>query len=145
SVRFRLEENRLRRGGRGRWLQGGRRRASGCAHPRRGRLSQAGRTRVRIAALAVVMLLAAAFASAQSSVPLTRERALEAIGNGDPDARRSAAAALGDLGTMSDAPVLLKALRDPDEGVRSAAENALWHVWSRSGDSEIDVLFQQGI
>ena len=36
-------------------------------------------------------------------------------------------------------------LRDPDPVVRALGEHALWQVWSRSGDSEIDALFQQGV
>ena len=35
---------------------------------------------------------------------------------------------------MEDAPALVAALRDPDEEVRGIAEQALWIVWSRSGD-----------
>jgi tetratricopeptide (TPR) repeat protein len=29
--------------------------------------------------------------------------------------------------------------------VRAVAESALWQVWSRSGDAEIDLLFQLGV
>ena len=76
---------------------------------------------------------------------MTRGQALEKIATGNAQARRMAAVALGELGTMADAPVLLRALRDEDEGVRSVAESSLWEVWSRSGDPEIDLLFQLGV
>jgi tetratricopeptide (TPR) repeat protein len=46
---------------------------------------------------------------------------------------------------MADAPALVRALRDGDPGVRSLAENSLWEVWSRSGDPQIDALFQLGV
>jgi tetratricopeptide (TPR) repeat protein len=76
---------------------------------------------------------------------LSREQALESLATGDVDTRRLAAAALGELGTMADAPALVRALRDGDPGVRSLAENSLWEVWSRSGDPQIDALFQLGV
>jgi tetratricopeptide (TPR) repeat protein len=102
---------------------------------------------VKIVALVVALAVATAATpvEAQPGSPITPEQALEKIGNGNPETRRTAAPALGDLGTMADAPVLLKALRDPDEGVRAVAEGALWQVWSRSGDPEIDALFQLGV
>jgi tetratricopeptide (TPR) repeat protein len=100
---------------------------------------------VRGAALVLALVLATAPANAQPGASITREQALAKIANGDAQARRMAAAALGDLGTMADAPVLLQALRDQDEGVRAVAESALWQVWSRSGDAEIDLLFQLGV
>jgi tetratricopeptide (TPR) repeat protein len=39
----------------------------------------------------------------------------------------------------------VKALRDDDEDVRRAAEAALWRVWSRSGDADVDALFASGL
>ena len=48
-------------------------------------------------------------------------------------------------GRMADAPVLVAALRDPDESVRATAEQALWIVWSRSGKPQVDKLFAQGL
>jgi tetratricopeptide (TPR) repeat protein len=101
---------------------------------------------VKRAGLVLALLLATSTAaSAADSAPATREQALDGLVKGDVDARRHAAAALGELGTMADAPILLRALRDRDEGVRSLAENSLWEVWSRSGDPDIDTLFQQGV
>ena len=100
---------------------------------------------MRAAALVLALCVAAAPASAQPGTPITREQAREKIANGDAEARRTAAAALGDLGTMADAPALLRALRDEDETVRAVAESSLWQVWSRSGDPEIDMLFQRGV
>jgi tetratricopeptide (TPR) repeat protein len=45
---------------------------------------------------------------------------------------------------MDDVPVLVEALRDRDPLVRAFAENALWQVWSRSGDDEVDRLLAIG-
>jgi len=100
---------------------------------------------VRAAALLLALALAGAPAHAQHGPPVTREQARERLAHGDAPARRLAAATLGDLGTMADAPALLEALRDQDEAVRAVAESSLWQVWSRSGDPEIDALFQLGV
>jgi tetratricopeptide (TPR) repeat protein len=48
------------------------------------------------------------------------------------------------LGTMADVPALLSALHDPDNLVRSLAQNAVWAVWGRSGDERIDALMENG-
>jgi tetratricopeptide (TPR) repeat protein len=99
------------------------------------------------AALAVMLLAAALVtaAGAQSQPPLTREQALADIRKSDVEARRQAAAWLGELGTIADAPVLLAALRDADDVVRALAEHSVWQVWSRSGDPQVDALFQIGV
>src|SRR5205823_1382499 len=62
----------------------------------------------------------------------------------DAEARRSAVRALGDTGVMADLPAMVQALRDSDATVRALAETAMWEVWSRSGDAEIDALFAIG-
>jgi len=100
---------------------------------------------VRGATLALALVLATAPAAAQSTPPATREQAIENVAKGDVEARRQAVAALGDLGTMPDVPVLLQALRDEDDVVRALAETSLWQVWSRSGDPQIDALFRLGV
>ena len=51
---------------------------------------------------------------------------------------------LADAGTMADVAALVQALRDSDAAVRITAEQALWEVWSRSGNQEIDRLFLNG-
>ncbi len=91
------------------------------------------------------VVLLAPQAGAQLKAPLTREQALADIRKSDVEARRQAAAWLGELGIMADAPALLAALRDADDVVRALAENSLWQVWSRSGDPEVDGLFQIGV
>jgi tetratricopeptide (TPR) repeat protein len=75
-----------------------------------------------------------------------REDALAGLADrGDVEARRRGAAALAEAGTMADVPALLGALRDADARVRGLAERALWGVWSHSGDTEIDHLFEIGV
>jgi tetratricopeptide (TPR) repeat protein len=76
----------------------------------------------------------------------SREDALTALRDAaDVEARRRGARALADTGLMADLPVLAQALRDPDSTVRGFAEAAMWSVWSRSGDEEIDKLFHLGV
>jgi tetratricopeptide (TPR) repeat protein len=115
-------------------------------------------TRITLGALSAAMAPAASTALAASSVVVgtlvpaaraageqSREDALAALGKPDAEARRQAATRLGEIGTMADAPALLRALHDPDEQVRSRAERSVWQVWSRAGDPEIDALFEQGL
>ncbi|HUJ64605.1 MAG TPA: tetratricopeptide repeat protein, partial [Acidimicrobiales bacterium] len=77
---------------------------------------------------------------------MSRDQALAALANKDDvEARRLGAAGLGNSGRMEDVPLLVEALRDPDIEVRRLAEQSLWQVWSRSGDPDVDALFQQGL
>ena len=103
--------------------------------------------RALAAACAVALCLAVvpASATAQDKPPLTREEALAALARPEVEARRQAAARLGEVGAMADAPALLRALHDKDDTVRTRAERSVWQVWSRAGDPEIDALFQQGV
>jgi tetratricopeptide (TPR) repeat protein len=63
----------------------------------------------------------------------------------DPVARLAGVERLAEIGVMADADRVLDRLRDTDPRVRAIAEAATWSIWSRSGDSEIDVLFAQGV
>ena len=99
------------------------------------------------AALAVLLglCLLASGAAAQDKSPLTREQALADIKKPDLETRRRATAWLGEVGVIADAPVLIGALSDRDEVVRTLAEHSVWQVWGRSGDPEADGLLQVGI
>jgi tetratricopeptide (TPR) repeat protein len=101
------------------------------------------KTAVGVVALALACAVAAP--AAAQAPPLSREQALSGMTAADTERRRQSAARLGELGTTADAPALLRALRDPDDVVRALAERGLWQVWSRSGDPEIDALFQTGV
>ena len=93
-------------------------------------------------ALVSLLLLAGAAAQAQD---LSREQAKQALSKADTPMRRDAASRLGEVGTMADATLLVNALRDADADVRVAAEQALWRIWARSGDQEVDKLYQAGV
>ena len=94
------------------------------------------------AASAAALLLGAATLQGEE---LTRGQALTELARPDAGARRVAIERLASVGTMADAPALVKALRDADAGVRAAAEDALWHVWSRSGNDAVDAMFETGM
>jgi tetratricopeptide (TPR) repeat protein len=89
-----------------------------------------------------MLLLAAVAAQAQKPA---RTQAVQLLSSSDPQVRRAAAARLSEVGTTADVPVLVRALRDPDEDARDEAEQAIWHIWSRSGDPEVDRLYETGI
>jgi tetratricopeptide (TPR) repeat protein len=93
-----------------------------------------------------IMLLAAFFAAtAAYAAQLTRDQALKALEQPEASARLPAVERLGDIGEMPDADRLLSRLVDRDPHVRAAANDAIWKIWSRSGDSDIDKLFSNGL
>jgi len=95
-----------------------------------------------VSALVSVFLLTGAAAQSQG---LSREQAVQSLSHADAQARRDAASRLGEVGSMADVTLLVKALRDPDEDTRDHVEQALWRIWARSGDPEVDRLYQTGI
>lgn len=76
---------------------------------------------------------------------LTRAQALKAVDNNQAEKRVEAIERLAEVGTMSDVDKLIERLRDDDSNVRELAAAAMWHIWSRSGDEEIDALYRQGV
>jgi tetratricopeptide (TPR) repeat protein len=100
--------------------------------------------RLVLLVLAIACLVPAMPAAAEPERP-SRAQALAALKRTDADERRRGALGLAIVGRMEDAPTLIIALRDTDERVRVVAEQALWAVWSRSGDARVDELFARGV
>lgn len=98
--------------------------------------------RTAFALIALALTLLAGPADAQ---PSTRAAAYAALKSADPVERGRGIVLLAREGEMADVPALIAALRDPRPELRGLAEQAIWVVWSRSGDEEIDKLFEQGI
>ena len=96
-------------------------------------------------AIAALLAFAIALAAPVDAQAPTREAALERLRSAEPVERRRAIVQLAQTGSMDDVPVLLERLRDADEGVREVAERAIWVLWSRSGNPQVDTLFVQGI
>jgi len=88
----------------------------------------------------VVLVGAAAHAQGQS-----REEAARALSEADSGLRSAAASRLGEIGTMADVPLLVGALRDVDGDTRENAEQAMWRIFGRSGDADVDLLFETGV
>lgn len=98
--------------------------------------------RARLTALLMLLFLACPVDSAPA---LNREQARQALGDRDVQVRRQAANRLGEIGVMTDTPVLLQALRDADAPTREHAEQAVWRIWGRSGDPRVDQLYRTGV
>ena len=73
-----------------------------------------------------------------------RIEALRRLDSTDVKMRRRAVEQLATAGQMADVPDLLASLDDDDSVVRAGAERAVWAIWSRSGDPEVDRLFAEG-
>ena len=102
-------------------------------------MSRAAWLRIGLLALAVSLPLAAA-----DKAP-TRAQALKAITQASPEARLAGVERLAEIGNMDDAGQLAARLRDDDERVRLYATEAMWRIWSRSGDKAVDALYQRGV
>jgi tetratricopeptide (TPR) repeat protein len=101
---------------------------------------------MRISCWLIAMWLGVGFgAQAGDWKPLSREQALEQTRSEHADRRRLAYGRLADVGTLEDVPVLLAGLWDPEVLVRGMAEQVVWGIWMRTGDSIVDPLFQTGI
>jgi tetratricopeptide (TPR) repeat protein len=91
-------------------------------------------------------LFAAIWLSCTShAADLSREQALKALEQPDAAARLAGVERLAEIGQMADADRLLGRLGDADPQVRESAAQAMWQIWSRSGDPAIDTLFARGV
>ncbi len=75
----------------------------------------------------------------------TREQALARLESPSTSERRLAVLRLASVGEQRDTRALVESLHDDDPLVAALAESALWQVWSRSGDPDVDRLFEQGV
>ncbi len=82
--------------------------------------------RALFSVLMSMLLLVGPAAHAQGQ---SRDDAAQALSDADPRLRREAADRLGEIGTMGDLPMLVRALRDVDEDTRDHAEQAMWRIF----------------
>lgn len=73
-----------------------------------------------------------------------RKQALANLSHVEVAVRRQAITTLGKLGQPADDTLLLAALRDPDPETARLAEAAVWDLWGRSGDRQVDAILHQG-
>lgn len=64
--------------------------------------------------------------------------------NDDRIVGRAAATALGVIGSMKVVPALVANLKNNDSAARYTTELALWNIWSRSGDEDVDNMLEAG-
>jgi tetratricopeptide (TPR) repeat protein len=95
--------------------------------------------------LTALLLVLGVAVSAGAAAPRGRTEALAALDARDAETRRLGAAELAQRGTMEDVPRMARALHDSDPFVRAIIERSLWDVWGRSGETEIDALFANGV
>jgi len=96
----------------------------------------------------LVMLAASVFILVMVSRNGTAEPVSQAIAllqKGNTSERRHAVEVLAQLGDARAAQPLAQALRDDDVLVRETAEQALWSIWHRSGNPEVDARLQEGL
>jgi tetratricopeptide (TPR) repeat protein len=95
--------------------------------------------------VALALLAAGAAVAAPEGDAQRREQAVAGLRSEDPADRARACAELGEAGRDADLPHLMRALHDSAPTVRAAAEQAVWRIWSRSGDAAADRLFAAGV
>ena len=93
----------------------------------------------------LALALTAAAAPAFPEPPQSREQALAALRSDDAATRAEAVVWIANRGAAADDALLQERLRDESAFVRSYAEQALWLLWSRSGEREIDALMANGV
>lgn len=96
---------------------------------------------VGLAWLLTGLLLAPA---TQAKEPMTQQQALRALNHSDPQRRFEALTRLAQIGTADAADAVLPRLRDREPGLRNVALGTVWRMWGRSGNPEIDLLFDEG-
>jgi tetratricopeptide (TPR) repeat protein len=96
-----------------------------------------------------ILLLALALTTAATAAfpepPNSRGEALAALQSPDAATRAEAVVWIANRGGPADDELLHERLRDESAFVRSYAEQALWLLWSRSGDAEIDRVMARGV
>ena len=98
---------------------------------------------MRILLLALALTIAAPPAFPEP--PKSRAEALTALQSADAATRAEAVVWIANRGAASDDGLLHERLRDESGLVRSYAEQALWLLWSRSGDAALDAAMARGL
>ncbi|MEO8543528.1 MAG: tetratricopeptide repeat protein [Burkholderiaceae bacterium] len=97
---------------------------------------------IGVVATALVM---GAHAQVAAQAPLNHDQAVLALDNAEATRRLEGMVRLAAIGTAADSDVALARLRDDDPALRRFALVLVWQVWGRSGDADIDALYEQGV
>jgi len=93
----------------------------------------------------LVALFCGAYALAQPIAYASRAQAAQALDDAAAERRASAVVWFAQNGAISDDKLLLPHLGDDNDVVRELTEQAMWVLWSRSGDKAVDALMAKGI
>lgn len=97
----------------------------------------------------LVLAIVSAVSITAAEERLSHEQALTALEAAAPAMRSAGIERLAEIGTMADADKLVAQLAnadaDDDDDLREQVTNAMWQIWSRSGDPEIDSLYRHGV
>jgi tetratricopeptide (TPR) repeat protein len=113
--------------------------------PRRGPARALGAALLGLVTAALACSAATLHTAQIAEETMTREQALQGLQRPDGRARLAAVERLAEIGRMPDADRLVARLRDSEPAVRQSAQQAMWRIWSRSGDPAIDRQFAQGL
>jgi tetratricopeptide (TPR) repeat protein len=100
---------------------------------------------MRTLRLWVCALIIASLGGLASAESLTRAQALAALAQSDATIRLAGVERLAEIGLQADGDRVMERLRDADPQVRGASAKAVWQIWGRSGDENIDALFARGV
>ncbi len=75
----------------------------------------------------------------------SRAQAIRLLDHAQPASRAAALAWFGVKGLATDGDRLLPRLHDEDARVRELASQALWAMWTHSGNAQVDRLFKEGV
>jgi tetratricopeptide (TPR) repeat protein len=93
----------------------------------------------------LLALLCSVCALAQPIAYASRAQAAQALDDVAAERRASAVVWFAQNGAISDASLLLPHLGDDNDVVRELTEQAMWVLWSRSGDKAVDALMAKGV
>jgi tetratricopeptide (TPR) repeat protein len=95
-------------------------------------------------ALLTAVTLSLAFPTDVPGQEASEKVMLRLLRHGSAPERREALHWLAGNGGQPSVGTIVKSLRDSDSGVRELAENALWSIWTRSGDTVTDEKLKVG-
>ena len=101
--------------------------------------------KMTLAVALVLVLCAMQLAHGASEEKLNYQQARKALGHAEPQRRIHGMYQLGKLGTVKDADAVYALLDDAEPTVRQAALATVWQLWGKSGDANIDKLYQEGL
>ena len=101
--------------------------------------------KMTLAVALVLVLCAMQLAHGASEEKLNYQQARKALGHAEPQRRIHGMSQLGKLGTAKDADAVYALLDDAEPTVRQAALATVWQLWGKSGDANIDKLYQEGL